>query len=358
MDLIISHKSCPDGFCAAFIAHKKYPNAEILPLNHGDPLPLEQVRGKDIIVLDFSWKRREDNEAVAAATKSIWILDHHKTSLAACQGLPYATFDMNRSGAGLTWDYLFGKDFTPIRRNSDVKTFEEAVKMYTWDQLISTTSGNSVVDIYKYKVESDEEARREREGEVPKPRPWYVNYIEDYDLWNHKLICTREVNAFLHSLNFDFAEWEELDKINFLDASERGKYIVRNSDRYVKLALKQAFEGRLTINQGFDPEGFSCDYSVKIVNALYTYASEIGAALVESGADIGMTWFERGDGMIQFSLRSKKGGPVDVSAVANRISPLGGGHQAASGLPLPIYQGRALIDSILNRKCGMTVKWE
>jgi hypothetical protein len=91
---------------------------------------------------------------------------------------------------------------------------------------------------------------------------------------------------------------------------------------------------------------------------LYTHASEIGAALVESGADIGMTWFERGDGMIQFSLRSLKGGPVDVSKVANRISPIGGGHQSASGLPLSIYEGRALIDSILKRKCGLGIKFE
>src|SRR5579863_7108519 len=105
--LIISHKSCPDGFCAAFIAKKRYPEAEVLPINHGDPLPLEQVRGKDVLVLDFSWKRREDNEAVAAAAASIHIFDHHKTSLAACEGLPYTTFDMSRSGAGLTWDYLF-----------------------------------------------------------------------------------------------------------------------------------------------------------------------------------------------------------------------------------------------------------
>jgi oligoribonuclease NrnB/cAMP/cGMP phosphodiesterase (DHH superfamily) len=312
LNLIISHKSCPDGFCSAFIARKKYPNAEMLPLNHGDPLPLDQVRGKDILILDFSWKRREDNEAVAAAAKSIWILDHHKTSLAACQDLPYATFDMSRSGAGLAWDYLFGFD------------------------------------------------QSERPC-VVRQRPWYVNYIEDYDLWNHKLICTKEINAFLHSLNFDFAEWEELDKIGLLDAADRGKYVVRNNERYVKLALKQAFEGRLIIPRLIsDPGGklFSCDYSVKIVNALYTYASEIGAALVESGADIGMTWFERGDGMIQFSLRSKKDGPVDVSKVANRISPIGGGHQSASGLPLSIYEGRALIDSILNRKCGLGVSFQ
>jgi oligoribonuclease NrnB/cAMP/cGMP phosphodiesterase (DHH superfamily) len=331
MNLIITHRSCPDGFCASFIAHKKYPQAEILPLNHGDPLPLDQVRGKDILVLDFSWKRREDNEAVAQAAKSIWILDHHKSSLEACQGLSYATFDMNRSGAGLAWDYLFGKD-------------------------------SNYVDPYVRQRNSEMESTYLRHRGNFSPRPWYVDYIEDYDLWNHYLISTKEVNAFLHSLNFDFAEWEELDKITYLDAAERGKYVVRNNERYVKLALKQAFTGQLIIPQSItDPEGkyFSCDYSIKIVNSLYTYASEIGAALVESGADIGMTWFERGDGMIQFSLRSLKGGPVDVSKIASIIAPgVGGGHQSASGAPLPIYQGRALIDSILNRKCGLGVKFQ
>jgi oligoribonuclease NrnB/cAMP/cGMP phosphodiesterase (DHH superfamily) len=329
MDLIVSHKSCPDGFCASFIAHKRYPEAEILPLSHGDPLPIEQVRGKDILVLDFSWKRKEDNEAVADVAKSIWILDHHKTSLAACQGLPYATFDMNRSGAGLTWDYLFGKD-SPRAQDA---------------------ANCAVVDMDKYNKILEE-----------MKRPWYVDYIEDYDLWNHRLSVTKEVNAFLHSLDFNFTEWEELDKITFLDAAERGKYVVRNNERYVKLALKQAFEGRLIIPQSpFDPLGtsLSCDYSVKIVNSLYTYASEIGAALVESGVDIGITWFERGDGMIQFSFRSLKGGPVDVSKIAARIAPgVGGGHQSASGAPLPIYHGRALIDSILNRKCGLGVKFQ
>jgi uncharacterized protein len=331
VDLIITHKSCPDGFCASFIAHKRYPEAEILPLNHGEPLPLEKVSGKDVLCFDFSWKTREENIQVAQTAKSLHIYDHHKTSREACEGLDFCTFDMNRSGAGLAWDYLFGKD-SPRAQDA------------------ANAANQSIVDMYKY-----------NKILLEMQRPWYVNYIEDYDLWNHKLIATKEVNAFLHSLDFNFPEWEELDEINFIAAAERGKYVVRNNERYVKLALKQSFEGRLVIPQSInDPEGklFSCDYSVKIVNSLYTYASEIGAALVESGADIGMTWFERGDGMIQFSLRSLKGGPVDVSKVAHRISPIGGGHQAASGMILSIYEGRALIDSILNRKCGLGVKFQ
>lgn len=315
VNLIISHKSCPDGFCAAFIAHKRYPEAEILPLSHGEPLPLDQVRGKDVVCLDFSYKTPYENDQLADAARSFHIYDHHKTAAEALKDRinVYATFDLSRSGAGLAWDYLFGKD-APVE----------------WGH-------HEILE-----------------------RPWFVNYIEDYDLWNHKLPNSREVNAYLHSLDFNFEEWEALERMNVEDAITIGTHLVRNNERYVKLACKQAFEGRLVIPQSInDPEGklFSCDYSVKIVNALYTYASEIGAALVNSGADIGMTWFERGDGMIQFSLRSLKGGPVDVSKVANRISPVGGGHQAASGLPLPIYEGRALIDSILNRKCGLGVKF-
>lgn len=296
MDLIISHKSCPDGFLASLIAQRKYPNAGILPMNHGEPLPLEQVRGKDVIVFDFSWKRKEENEAIAKAAKSLMIFDHHKTSQAACENLSYAFFDMKRSGAGLAWDYLFG---------------------------------------------------------LSEPRPWYVNYIEDYDLWNHRLPRSREVNAYLHSLDFKNEDWAHLGGMTWNQAADIGHFIVKNSERYVNFALKQAFKGRLEIPQLIsDPEGkfLSGSWSVGIVNALYIYASEIGEALYNSGLDVGMTWFERSDGMIQFSLRCVKDGPVDVSKIAARISPIGGGHQSSAGLPLPIDQGRCLIDSILNRK--------
>ena len=59
-----------------------------------------------------------------------------------------------------------------------------------------------------------------------------------------------------------------------------------------------------------------------------------------------LLWFERGDGITQFSLRGD--GSVDVSAIAKSFG--GGGHHNAAGFQLSLEEGRNLVDSILRRK--------
>lgn len=309
MDLIISHKSCPDGFCAAFVAKKRYPEADVLFQDHGLNPPYAEAEGKDVLVLDFSWRTREENIRLSKLAKSFWILDHHKTAESILGGLDFAIFDMTRSGAGLAWDYLFGK-------NSTVR---------------SDGMGYTIADT---------------------PRPWYVNYVEDRDLWNKKLICTDEVNAYIMTLSFTFEAWRELDKITWEEAARRGAGALAHVQHYVREAVKQAQEGRLNIST-IDPDAFTCDYKVKIINALYMNISEVAGELAQT-SDVGIGWFERGDGKIQFSLRSRN--DIDVSKIAKLFG--GGGHKNAAGFQMGIYEGRALIDSILGRKCGLGVTWQ
>ena len=125
--------------------------------------------------MDFSWRTREENIRLSKLANSFHIYDHHKTAQAVLNGLDFATFDMNRSGAGLAWDYLFGKD---------------APKEHP--------DGRGNILIYE-----------------SVPRPWFINYVEDRDLWNKKLICTDEVNAYIMTLPFTFEAWEELEKITW-----------------------------------------------------------------------------------------------------------------------------------------------
>ena len=85
MDLIIYHNNCPDGWAAAYICHKKYPEANFLPLNHGlKPEDLDFVfqvaTGKDVIMVDYSLRTRELNDNLAWLAKSFRILDHHKSA--------------------------------------------------------------------------------------------------------------------------------------------------------------------------------------------------------------------------------------------------------------------------------------
>jgi len=310
MDLVIYHKSCPDGFCAAFIAHQRFPEATLLPRDHGLEPPYEEVTGKDVLVVDFSWRTREQNIKMAELAKSFRILDHHKTAQAVLEGLDFATFDMQRSGAGLTWDYLYGKD------SPDEGRFEDGACI----------------------------------GCSRRPRPWYVDYVEDRDLWNKKLPNTDEANAYIMTLPFDIESWEGLAKTSLETAISNGRGALAHVEHYVREGRKQAQLGTLIFTPGRNPEEAGEPghiYHVRIVNALYMNISELAGALAqEPGIDIGIGYFERGDGVMQFSLRSRS--DVDVSAIASSLG--GGGHKNAAGFQLPLREGRNFVDKILGRE--------
>jgi oligoribonuclease NrnB/cAMP/cGMP phosphodiesterase (DHH superfamily) len=186
MRQIIYHAQCKDGWCAALIALKKYPDAQLVPGFYGLPTP--EVSGSDVLLVDFSYPRPVMEQLVAEA-KSVTVLDHHKTAAEALNGLKGAdiTFDMNRSGAGITWDVLFP-------------------------------------------------------GEA---RPWFVSYVEDHDLWTHALPNTLAVNAYLSTLEFSVEAWNlELDVVR---AGELGNAILSKTRQYVrevsKNAMRVIFEG-------------------------------------------------------------------------------------------------------------------
>jgi uncharacterized protein len=287
VDLIIYHKSCPDGFCAAFIASKRYPEAKLLARDHGLEPPYKEVDGKDVLVVDFSWRTREQNVIMAAAAKSFRILDHHKTAQETLQGLDFATFDMNRSGAGITWDELFGK-------------IEQVGGIY-----------------------------------VPgRPRPWWVDYVEDRDLWRKLLPNSDEVNAYIMTLPYTSEAWDTLLSTTLEDAARLGRGGLAYIQHYVREAVVHGQKGILR------------NYPALIINALYMNISEVAGELAKMCDGIGIGYFERGDGIMQFSLRSRN--DVDVSAIAKTYG--GGGHKNAAGFQLPVGQGRIFVDEILGRK--------
>ena len=321
MDIIFSHNHCPDGFVAALIAKRRYPEAEVIFLDHGADHTenLKKAEGRDVLMLDFSLRTREENDTLAASTRSFQILDHHKSAREVLEGAPYAVFDMKRSGAGLAWDYLYGAD-------------RDGYRAYTLPYKPEFVHEQSV-----YQVE----------------RPWYVSYVEDRDLWNWKLENSREVCAYLGTLPLEFEAWEFLDKIDPYTAYLRGTGALAHINHYVREAVKQAQIGTLVLpysDEGgtkaqiafrkFIGEG----YKVAVLNVPYLNCSEVGNELAKT-ADFGMTWFERGDGITQFSLRSI--GDFDVSEIAKKYG--GGGHRNAAGFQMEYGRARLLIDVILGR---------
>ena len=299
MDIIYFHGHCPDGWAAAYTAKLRYPEANLIPKDHGLEPPYEEVTGKDVLVVDFSWRTREQNDKLASLAKSFRIYDHHKSAQEVIGDSPYAIFDMKRSGAGLAWDYLFGKIELPIYIDGK----------FTGEYLESADS---------------------------EPRPWWVNYVEDRDLWNHALPETKAVNAFIMTTAYEIDQWRLMTETKLDEAIIKGRAIELEINKYIREVTKQTQVGTLNI--------LDKHYSVGVVNIPYLHTSDVGNVLAHT-YDIGLGWFERHDGMVQFSARSI--GDIDVSAIAKIFG--GGGHLHAAGWQVSLDKGREIVDTILGR---------
>lgn len=161
--LCIFHGNCQDGFGAAWaVRHALDDKVEFYPGVYQDAPP--DVTGRDVIMVDFAYKRPVIEE-MARTANSIQIFDHHASAETDLAGYPAppgfnyplrsgvtALFDMERSGAGLTWDY-----FHPGT-----------------------------------------------------PRPRLIDHIEDRDLWRFALPKTREITAAVFSYPYEFGLWDSL----------------------------------------------------------------------------------------------------------------------------------------------------
>lgn len=305
MDIIYFHGECPDGWCAAMIAHAKYRDAQLIPLSYGSvdyERMLEEVRGKKVLMLDFSLKTAAECDGIYYTAESFHIYDHHKSAEKIIGGMGYATFDMERSGAGLTWDYLFGAD----------SNYHKELSVYNpcyFDNM------------------------------PPLKRPWYVDYTEDQDLWRWKLPHSREINGWLNVQERTPTHWWE--KILTINNPEEvvpfGEAIQQQIAYSVTHAVKDLQEG-VWVFEGRN-------YRVGVANTGVVGISNVGEAIYNAGYDIAIMWRECGDGLMRFGLRSKV---ADVGAMASSF-PGGGGHRASSGFELSVNNGRSFLDEILGR---------
>lgn len=142
-DIMIYHANCADGFGAAWAAWMRWGDAvEYVPATYGSSPP--EVLGKHVLIGDFSYKREVIERSILPGAASVVILDHHATAeeeltpfrvfrekperftlntIASMVEDPrrggyaphcYALFDMNRSGAVMTWDFCFPGETAPL----------------------------------------------------------------------------------------------------------------------------------------------------------------------------------------------------------------------------------------------------
>jgi uncharacterized protein len=180
--LCIYHGNCADGFTSAWVVRKAL--GEAVDFHHaayGDAPP--DVEGRDVVMVDFSYKRPL-LETIRDQASSVLILDHHKTAEADLKDLPgvASVFDMNRSGAGITWDYFFPHE----------------------------------------------------------PRPQLLNHVEDRDLWRFALRKTREIQASVFAYPYEFPVWDFLMSASLDDLAAQGEAIERKHFKDVRELIQVA----------------------------------------------------------------------------------------------------------------------
>ena len=181
--LILYHAECADGFGGAWAIWRRYPEAEYRPVKHGEAPPTS-LAGHHIVMVDFSYNRAT-LEAMAKDAASLVVLDHHITAEQALADLPYAYFDLNKSGAVLGWEWAHDE-----------------------------------------------------------PAPWLLRYIQDKDLWHWALPNSREISAALASYPFDFELWTRFEQ---RELEREGRAILRYENELVTKLASHAtlvdFEG-------------------------------------------------------------------------------------------------------------------
>lgn len=182
-ELVIYHGKCYDGFTAAWVARQAMPDCELFEGFYGEEPPYDKARERHVYVVDFSYPREhmEKLNAYTGMTGSLTVLDHHKTAREACIGLPFCEFDMERSGAGMTWDYF-----------------------------------------------------------MDPPRPWLVDRVEDRDLWRFAKSSTKEAHAYLTSLPMTMRMWDLAMSEDPARIIEQGAAIRRSIDQYCEKAAQEA----------------------------------------------------------------------------------------------------------------------
>lgn len=106
VDTILYHGNCRDGFAAAWVLKKKYPDAQYTQVHHDGSLPPEGLEDKDVLIVDFAYDRGILLD-LKEKTKSLLVLDHHKDRAEELEGLDFCVYDMEESGATLAWKHCF-----------------------------------------------------------------------------------------------------------------------------------------------------------------------------------------------------------------------------------------------------------
>lgn len=181
MTLFLYHGGCYDGFGAAYAAWRALGDGgQYIPVSHGEDPPWDRFNTSyDVVIADFCYPL-DVSLRIQKLSKSLLVIDHHKTAAEALEGQDFAIFDQTQSGAALVWRH-FHNNTTP---------------------------------------------------------PTLLQYIQDADLWKWALPASREINMALRSYPMEFRVWQALTREVTTRLAKEGKILYRNHKQMIDSLAK------------------------------------------------------------------------------------------------------------------------
>jgi|SRR3989338_9308422 len=260
--VVLYHNDCTDGFSSAWVAWKKLGDkADYIGINPGTA-PIDGLKNKEIYMLDLIYPTQYLNKLIIDNKKFIAI-DHHFSNQRSFGLIKDGLFEIKHSGAVLAWNYFYPK-----------------IK-------------------------------------VPK----LLTHVEDMDLWKFKIPGSKEMIAYLDTVDFDFKKWDEVieateDKSKYQEYLDKGSVILKYQDQLIESIITNH---AVMVN--------FLGYKTYAVNSP-VFNSQIANALYNKLPPMGIVWAQEADGSIHVSLRSDD--TVDVSKLASKFKG-GGGHKKSAG---------------------------
>ena len=292
-DAIIYHGPCADGtgglWCACY--YKPISNRYACKAGFN---PTGDYTGMSVIFIDLCPKIDYLIELVKVA-KYVVILDHHKSSekmildntdkLSSIPNL-HIEFDMGRSGCQMAWDYFF-----------DLR-----------------------------------------------PRPFFIDYMGDRDLWTWALSSSKEINSALWELNY--IDSYDLSKLTgLLENSEEKKAYLESVGKIIETINKREID--IGVANAIEANLFYKDKKFRIWlagNINPVLRSDLGNILCSKSfkdgslPDFSACWqYEPKLNEWWISFRGVPTRSPDLSEIASSYG--GGGHQMASGITIKSIKG-------------------
>jgi oligoribonuclease NrnB/cAMP/cGMP phosphodiesterase (DHH superfamily) len=217
--LVIYHGTCMDGFTSAWICNQFLVSPDLHQGVYGKQPPWDFLRDRDVYIVDFSYPREQLIEMYAIA-ENLLVIDHHESAKNDCEGLEFCIFDMERSGAGLTWDYF-------------------------------------------------------SEGE---PRPDWIDRVEDRDLWRFNYPDTKKVHAYMASQPMTLESWDAISEIHVEDLAVYGESILDYMKREYELVAEERIIAQIgehnvaVVNCPYHLASGSADYMMRVFDVDYAMA--------------------------------------------------------------------------------------